>query len=150
MRRGSLKNDPAKLRYGSADALFGRVICGRCRRVMKRYRKPDGNTADWRCRKRTYTKKSNTREMKDLCDCRNLSEIEAKEVIIEALNRLPAHKGQSMPIVKCISVSCWNWQRSWMIRGKMAWRSKGQKKMQLATIMKIFFAEPVIKFPKGY
>lgn len=109
MRRGSLKNDPAKLRYGSSDALFGRVICGRCGRVMKRYQKPDGNTADWRCRKRTYTKKSNTREMKGLCDCRNLSEIEAKEVIIEALNRLHAHKGQSMPIVKCISVSCWNW-----------------------------------------
>lgn len=94
MRRSSLKNDPAKLRYGSADALFGRVICGRCGRVMKRYRKPDGNTADWRCRKRAYTKKSNTREMKGLCDCRYLSETEAKEAIIEALNRLPAHKGQ--------------------------------------------------------
>ena len=118
MRRSSLKNDPAKLRYGSADALFGRVICGRCGRVMKRYQKPDGNNADWRCRKRAYTKKSNTKEMKGLCDCRNLSETEAKEAIIEALNRLHAHKGQ--------------------------------KKMQLATIMKIFSAEPVIKFPKGY
>lgn len=118
MRRGSLKNDPAKLRYGSSDALLGRVICGRCGRVMKRYQKPDGNTADWRCRKRAYTKKSNTKEMKGLCDCRNLSETEAKEAIIEALNRLHAHKGQ--------------------------------KKMQLATIMKIFSAEPVIKFPKGY
>lgn len=32
--------------------------------------------------------------MKGLCDCRNLSETEAKEAIIEALNRLPVHKGQ--------------------------------------------------------
>lgn len=94
MRRGALKNDPSKIRYGSSTALFGRLVCGRCGRVLKRYQKPDAEAADWRCRKRAYTKKSNTREVKSLCGCRFVPECEAKQIIIRAFNMLSEYRNR--------------------------------------------------------
>ena len=49
-RRSGLRSEAGKLRFGSQEALVGRLICGRCGRVLKRYRKPDPTLTDWRVR----------------------------------------------------------------------------------------------------
>ena len=88
-RRGLLKNDPSKIRFGSSNALSQRLFCGHCGRTLKRYVNPDPSKTDWRCRKRAYEKKSITKEVEALCPCRNVREKEIKRAIVKAFNRLP-------------------------------------------------------------
>ncbi|MBQ8306136.1 MAG: recombinase family protein [Blautia sp.] len=93
-RRSLLRSDPTKLRFGSTMALSGRLVCGRCGRVLKRYTNPNPQLIDWRCRKRSYNKRSITREVEPLCPCRNVPEREAKMAIITAFNQLPAQRDE--------------------------------------------------------
>ena len=88
-RRSLLKYDPSKLRFGSSMALSGRLVCGHCGRKLKRYTNPNPSLTDWRCRERSYNKKSIGREVSSLCPCRNVPEKEAKKAIIQAFNQLP-------------------------------------------------------------
>ena len=88
-RRSALRYDPTKFRCGASQALVGRLICGRCGRKLKRYRNPDANLTDWRCRVRAYEKRSVTKENEASCPCRRVLESEAKRAVIEAFNQLP-------------------------------------------------------------
>ena len=92
MRRSVLKNEPNKVRFGSREALFGRLVCGKCGRVLKRYIKPDPELTDWRCRKRSYEKKSAVKENPGHCDCRNVLESDVKRAVLEAFNLLPDYR----------------------------------------------------------
>ena len=85
-----LKYEPEKIRYGSKDALTGRLICSRCGRALKQYKGP--NKVDWRCRRRSYEKKSITKENQGACPCRIVKDEDVKEAIIEAFNRLPSYR----------------------------------------------------------
>ncbi|MBQ7424728.1 MAG: recombinase family protein [Lachnospiraceae bacterium] len=53
-RRSLLKYEPGKIRYGNANALSGRLICGFCGRTLKQYKNPNPAKTEWRCRKRSY------------------------------------------------------------------------------------------------
>ena len=86
-RRSLLRYEPDQIRFGSANALAGRLICGKCGRVLKKYKSPGEVT--WRCRKRSYEKKSVTKEVEAKCGCRIVSEKEVKRAILEAFNTLP-------------------------------------------------------------
>ena len=92
MRRGALKNDPTKIRFGSREALFGRLVCGQCGRTLKRYTTPDLNATDWRCRKRAYEKRSPYKENPAQCGCPNVPERVVKDAILEAFNLLPEYR----------------------------------------------------------
>ena len=94
MRRGALKNDPTKLRFGRELALSGRLVCGKCGRKLKRYTKPDEKDTDWRCRNRAYAKKTNGRECRSVCGCRFVSEADVKRAIVDAFNRLPQYRDE--------------------------------------------------------
>ena len=85
-RRSLLKYDPGKIRFGSANALQGRLVCGLCGRTLKEYKSPAETT--WRCRKRAYTKQSITKEVEPGCPCRIVPEKEVKLAIIKAFNAL--------------------------------------------------------------
>lgn len=86
-RRSLLKYDPTKIRFGSTNALKGRLYCGLCGRVLKQYKSPAETT--WRCRKRAYTKQSITKEVESACPCRIVPEKEVKMAIMNAFNKLP-------------------------------------------------------------
>ena len=88
-RRSRLKYVPGALRFGSEDALTGRLVCGHCGRTLKRYKDPDPERVDWRCRKRTHDKHIRERRNPGKCPCRNVPEIEVKKVITDAFNRIP-------------------------------------------------------------
>ena len=63
--------DPSKLRFGQKLTLNGRLICGHCGRILKRYVKPDENLTDWFCRQKTMVKKSDPKEgTGEKCDLR--------------------------------------------------------------------------------
>lgn len=94
MRRGGLKNDPTKLRFGKDMALSGRLVCGKCGRILKRYTKPDESATDWRCRNRAYTKKTDRREHRSVCGCRFVRETDVKRAIVEAFNRLLQYRDE--------------------------------------------------------
>lgn len=93
-RRSALKYDPTKFRYGSSLALTRRLVCGHCGRKLKRYINPNPAYTDWRCRQRSYQKRSITRENASQCPCRNVPEREIKRVIIAAFNELPAARDE--------------------------------------------------------
>ena len=94
-RRSELRTEAGKLRFGSRDALVGRLVCGKCGRTLKRYRKPDPTLTDWRCRRRAMTKRSNLRETTPpLCDLRILPECEAKRILLRAFNELPRFRDE--------------------------------------------------------
>ncbi len=90
LRRGALKNDPSKLRFGSVMALSGRLICGKCGNVLKRFTKQDGRETDWRCRRRAGMQKAHQRDIRSACGCRF---VPARAAVVEAFNRLAAHRG---------------------------------------------------------
>lgn len=103
VRRGALKKEAVKLRFGSEEALTGRIICGRCGNTLKRYRKPENpeylwqilpsmDPVEWRCRTRAYTKKTRGRNTPSPCGCRFVPEEEVKKAILYALNRLPEYR----------------------------------------------------------
>lgn len=85
-RRSLLKYDPGKIRFGSTEALKGRLFCGICGRVLKQYKSPGETT--WRCRRRAYTKQSLTKEVEAACPCRIVRERDVKAAIIKAFNSL--------------------------------------------------------------
>lgn len=102
-RRGALKKEAVKLRFGSEEALTGRIICGRCGNVLKRYQKPENpeylawiqpctDPVEWRCRTRAYNKKTRGRNTPSPCGCRFVPEEEAKKAVLYALNRLPEYR----------------------------------------------------------
>lgn len=95
-RRSLLRREPNKIRYGSRIALKGRLICGKCGRVLKRYTNPDPSLTDWRCRNRAYQKKSITKEQKSKCDCRNANEREVQAAIVMAINELPGYRDEML------------------------------------------------------
>lgn len=88
-RRSALKNEPSKIRYGSTLALHGRIFCGICGRKLKRYTGPDPTRTEWRCRNRSYQKRTTDLEVTPRCPCRNVREEEAKAAVIVAMNKLP-------------------------------------------------------------
>ena len=111
-RRGALKGEPAKMRFGSREALAGRVICGRCGKTLKKYVKPirideyalmkageNGNLksmteTEWRCQNRSYTKKTPGKNHPSPCGCRFVSEEEIKKAILDAINALPERRDE--------------------------------------------------------
>ena len=83
--RSLLKYDPGRISFGSGEVLKGRLVCGLCGRVLKKYTNPNPEKNDWRCRKRAYEKKSISREVEAGCRCRTVPEKEVKRVIVEAI-----------------------------------------------------------------
>ena len=94
-RRSALMLDPSKLRFGKRLALNGRLICGHCGRVLKRYVKPDETKTDWRCRQRAMVKKSNLKEGTGMrCDLRIVREADVQNVVAMAFNELPSMRDE--------------------------------------------------------
>lgn len=92
-RRGALKTEAKKLRFGSLVALNGRLICGKCGQTLKCYTSSQGAEADWRCRARAAKKKDSARmPAGSRCDCRIVMEADAKAAILRAFNALPKQK----------------------------------------------------------
>ena len=92
-RRAALKNEPVKLRYGSENALQGRLICGCCGNTLKEYERVDGTSPEWRCRTRRYIKKTGI-ERTYSCNCRHVPDGEVKEAILEAFRKLPEYRAE--------------------------------------------------------
>ena len=92
MRRGSLKDDPTKIRFGSTKALCRRLICPICGRPLKRVQRED--YVDWRCRYQSGAAISNRRSTVSACGCRVVSEGEAEDAILTAFNRLPKYRDE--------------------------------------------------------
>ena len=90
MRRGALKDDPTKIRFGSTKALCRRLICPICGRPLKRVQR--GKYVDWRCRYQNGTAISNRRATVSACGCRVVSEGEAEDAIVTAFNKLPEYR----------------------------------------------------------
>ena len=90
MRRGALKDDPTKIRFGSTKALCRRLICPICGRPLKRVQR--GKYVDWRCRYQNGTAISNRRATVSACGCRVVSEGEAEDAILTAFNKLPEYR----------------------------------------------------------
>ena len=90
MRRGALKDDPTKIRFGSTKALCRRLICPVCGRPLKRVQR--GKYVDWRCRYQNGTAISNRRASVSACGCRVVSEGEAEDAILTAFNKLPVYR----------------------------------------------------------
>ncbi len=91
MRRSTVTN---RLHLGSSNALAGRLICGRCGRSLKQYKRPDARLNDWRCRERASTLASNNGSRAGECGCRIALEREVKQTIMDAFNMLPAYREQ--------------------------------------------------------
>lgn len=92
VRRSAIRNEPSKLRFGSDNALHGRLICGKCGRTLKRYTNPHPNLNDWRCRTRAYDKKRTDNIHHGECSCRNVLESEVKTAIVGAINQVPGKR----------------------------------------------------------
>ena len=92
MRRGSLKDDPTKIRFGSTKALCRRLICPICGRPLKRVQRE--NYVDWRCRYQSGAAISNRRSTVSACGCRVVTEGEAEDAILTAFNRLPKYRDE--------------------------------------------------------
>ena len=96
-RRSMLKMDPNEIRYGSRDALFGRLICGYCGRKLKKYEHPNNGYIEWRCRAKAYKKRSVwAKSGMNLCSCRNVPEKEVKRIILQAFKMLPQYRDYIM------------------------------------------------------
>lgn len=110
-RRGALKGEPAKMRFGSREALSGRVICGRCGKTLKKYVKPirpdryimlkeevvnpqNMTETEWRCQNRSYTKKTPGKNHPSPCGCRFVSEEEIKKAVLDAINTLTERRDE--------------------------------------------------------
>ena len=64
-RRGSLINEPGRLRLTSGDTLKGKLICGRCGRTLKRCQTETGEI--WQCKRRVAPICRNTQMKCILC-----------------------------------------------------------------------------------
>ena len=76
-------------RFGSTTSLRGRLICGICGNVLKQYRGRDIGHTDWRCRNRSYEKRSTERTVSGSCPCKIIPEMQIRSIILEAFNLLP-------------------------------------------------------------
>ena len=92
MRRGNLKNDPTKIRFGSSQALIRRLICPICGRALKKIQ--IGDRVEWRCRYQSRPAKSSRGNGKSPCGCRYVLEEDAKQAIVDAFNLLPEFKDE--------------------------------------------------------
>ena len=90
MRRGALKNDPTKIRFGSTRALNRRLMCPNCHRPLKRVQR--GELVEWRCRYQTGEAISTRGSQRSRCGCRVVTEEEAQNAIVEAFNLLPEYR----------------------------------------------------------
>lgn len=81
-RRGSLINEPGRLRLTSGDALKGRIICGLCGRSLKRCLTESGDI--WQCKRRAASSVID-------CDCRIVFEEEIKVALTQAFTLLPEY-----------------------------------------------------------
>ena len=89
-RRGSLKMDPSKLRFGKKIALNGRLVCSHCGRTLKRYVRKEEEKTDWRCRQRAMVMLKETEsDAEGRCGLRIVKETEVKAAVLEAFNELP-------------------------------------------------------------
>lgn len=92
MRRTAKQKSEERPRFGSMNALAGRLICGRCGRTLKRYTRPDVTRNEWRCRERAATTASNSNVRAGGCGCRHCLEREVQSSIVKAFNKLPEHR----------------------------------------------------------
>ena len=92
MRRGNLKNDPNKIRFGSTQALIRRLICPICGRTLKKVQ--NGDRIEWRCRYQSREVKTTRGSGKSPCGCRFVPEDDAKQAIVDAFNLLPEFKDE--------------------------------------------------------
>ena len=81
-----------KIRFGSGSSLKGRLICGKCGTILKRYKK--GKDVFWVCKDRSYETRGETRSIKDKCGCRHAPEFEIQAAIITVLNKLPGRRDE--------------------------------------------------------
>lgn len=87
IRRGNLKNDPTKIRFGSTQALIRRLKCPYCNRPLKRVQR--GERVEWRCRYQSGEAKSERGSKRSACGCRVVLEEDVHDAIVEAFNLLP-------------------------------------------------------------
>ncbi len=92
MRRTAQQKSEERPRFGSMNALAGRLVCGRCGRTLKRYTRPDVTRNEWRCRERAATTASNSNARAGECGCRHCLEREVQSSIVKAFNKLPEHR----------------------------------------------------------
>ncbi|MCR4606645.1 MAG: recombinase family protein [Oscillospiraceae bacterium] len=90
LRRGSLKNDPTKIRFGSTIALGRRLICPYCNRALKRVKRE--GKIEWRCRYQSGKVSTKRFSKNSRCGCRVILESEAERSIVIALNSLPSYR----------------------------------------------------------
>ena len=90
--RAALVQDPGMLRFGKRMALSGRLVCGRCGRILKRYE--SGEKSDWRCRQRAREKKSEVVSRQPGCGLRIVGERDVQSAVVEAFNRLPGRRDE--------------------------------------------------------
>ena len=92
LQRRSVHN--GKIRFGSGSSLKGRLVCGKCGNILKRYKK--GIEVFWICKDRSYeTKgKNDQRDILTKCVCRHVPSFEIKNAIITVLNTLPGRRDE--------------------------------------------------------
>ena len=92
LQRRSVHN--GKIRFGSGSSLKGRLVCGKCGNILKRYKK--GKEIIWICKDRSYEAKgtNNQRDILTKCECRHITDFEIKDAIITVLNTLPERRDE--------------------------------------------------------
>jgi len=95
-RRASLVAEPTQLRFGSTQALKGRLMCAKCKRKLKRCGRSGSECALWRCCGRKYADAEQHVAHATSCPCRGIQEREAKAVILTALNAALGMSGELM------------------------------------------------------
>ena len=81
-RRGSLINEPSRLRLTSGDALKGRLICGLCGRSLKRCQTESGEI--WQCKRRAASNATD-------CNCRTVLGEKLKDALTQSFMLLPEY-----------------------------------------------------------
>ena len=117
--RSLLKGDLDRTCSATGPVFAGKLVCGICGRTLKRYTTPCGavgaggceggigeapgsQSIDWRCRERARAKRSPTREIPGACPCPIVADEQAKQVVLAALNALPALYGELVAKLRCI------------------------------------------------
>ncbi len=90
MRREKARDQP----IGKARTFSEKIICPICGKPLNRYSKPDRDIVDWRCRTPNGDVRKILRDKKSGCGCRYVSEEEAKEAVLAAVNQLPKYRDE--------------------------------------------------------
>lgn len=89
LRRSRLRDDPSKLRFGSREALRGRLVCGLCGRSLKRCASADGTVVEWRCCMRAHEiPVGGGSSPADDCELPPVGERAAKGLVARAINEV--------------------------------------------------------------